>query len=146
MNNEKQYKIAYLILHIFIFISFIGFLYFSYFTAKELLVLRNITPENHANKFYFWEINDCNNLSSYQNTYYLQEFWSENEWKLTEEQKNEIIKKCNDRILERSENILLADFKYNFIKYSLASLFFFILFFYWVLQNLFMYKKFACKK
>ncbi|MDF1682806.1 MAG: hypothetical protein P1U46_03715 [Patescibacteria group bacterium] len=41
--------------------------------------MRNITPKDHANKFYFWEINDCNNINSYPNNYAYIEASQENE-------------------------------------------------------------------
>jgi hypothetical protein len=63
---KKNNNIIKYIGHAIAFMFFMGFVYFSYFTAKELLVVKYITPTDHAVKYNSWAVSDCLNPYSYQ--------------------------------------------------------------------------------
>jgi hypothetical protein len=109
--------------------------------------VKYVTPIDHAARHYTWEVNDCLNPYSYRNhNRYSDEAnfsglsQKEKDAKISENN-NDVVKKCVDSINNKSDMRLQADFKVNIIKYSLATLFFFILFTGFTVQNYFMYKK-----
>ena len=140
--KKIEWNLLLLVLNVLIFIFFIGFIYFSYFTAKELLVVKYIKTDDYSYKFNSWEVQECNDMYSYKYVdIFNQTLWEDiNNLEKREKLFNEIKVKCLNNIEVKSENKKIADFKYNFIKYWLATLFFFILFIVFSLQNLAIYR------
>ena len=129
-------KILLLVLNVLIFIFFIWFIYFSYFTAKELLVLKYISTSDYSSKFYGWDVDSCGDKYSFKYENLLNSELTESE---KDKKFNEIKRDCLKNLEIKSENKKIVDFKFNFIKYGLATLFFFILFIVFSLQNLAFY-------
>lgn len=142
-NNNIIKIIGYIITFVF----FMWFIYFSYFTTKELLIYKYISPQEHVMKYNSWELRECTNPYSYrhENVYSneptikeLQNTLSKADWK-TLHDKN--IKSCLNKIYTEEQTKTYIWMKINVIKYGLATLFFFILFIGFTIQNYFMYRK-----
>jgi hypothetical protein len=111
------------------------------------LVVKYVTPTDHAVKYNSWAFHDCVNPYSYQhhNKYSDEANFSglsyDEKTKKIAENNKKIIAECTEKINKKADMKLHADFKVNFIKYGLATLFFFILFIGFTVQNYFLYKK-----
>ncbi|MCP4523078.1 MAG: hypothetical protein GY828_02560 [Candidatus Gracilibacteria bacterium] len=149
MKKEKN-TILKLSVHIITFLFFMGFVYFSYFLTKEMLVVKYITPQDYSYKHYAWEIEHCTQGAyeyKYGDRYYSNEI-KENKNLSTEEKQEKIEKeklrrkiKCLETLHNKSENRQYVDFKIASIKYGLATLFFFILFMAFATQSFVIHKK-----
>lgn len=139
MFKKKSNALSYIVT-VITFIFFLGFVYFSYFTAKELLILRVISPQEHAIKFDKWAVQDCNHTSSYR---YEKSYSSEIQFRHESDKqyKNRLIDLCKENLYTQSGKKQKIDFEYNIAKYGLATLFFFILFISFAVQSSVIYRK-----
>lgn len=135
MKTNK--KIFFMVSQTIISIFFLLFLYFSYFSIKELLVLNNVSNTEYVAKFYSYKTEMCENIWNNFNYY-------EEKIPLSEIKKDK--ENCLRSLENFAENKKVADFKYNFIKYFLATLFSLILFIFFAISNLFFIKENLCKK
>lgn len=127
-------------LNVILFIFFMWFIYFSYFTAKELLVLKYISKEDYSYKFYSRSVDECRDSLSYK---IKESYEQELDWKYNSREQfaDEYKDNCLKNLYKKAEWKKLADFKFNIIKYWLSSLFFFILFMAFSLQNLYIFNE-----
>lgn len=153
-GTKKQTYILWVVSTCITFIFFMAFIYFSYFTAKELLIHAVISEREYAATGYQqYSYYECQKPNSWE----IQQYIISDEAKIWEEfmfdsnyQKNKNIspemrelamKKCLHEVIEKSNIKRDVDFQRNLTKYSLAMFFFLVLFLAFAIQSERIYKK-----